>query len=155
MNNYIPGLEKAELEVSASRIGIRESRRIVGEYTLSTEDALGGKNFEDGIALCGYALDIHQPDGDTGKLILLNGSTYAIPYRCLLPKEIDNLLAGGRCISASHEALASFRVMPPCFAIGEAAGTAAALSLKEETVPRFLDLKKLRAQLLKQGAVLE
>jgi len=95
MKRYVPGCENIRLEQSAPRLGIRESRRIVGEYTLTAEDAMSAKQFEDGICLCGYALDIHQPDGASGEFILIPGGAYAIPYRALLPKEVGNLLAAG------------------------------------------------------------
>ena len=154
MKKYIPGCENIRLESTAAQMGIRESRRMVGEYMLTTEDATEARQFEDNICLCGYSLDIHQPDGKGGIHIYIEGGAYGIPYRALLPKMVDNLLAGGRCISSSHEAHASLRVMPPCFATGQAAGTAAAIAVADGMQPRHIDVKKLQARLVNDSVVL-
>src|SRR5699024_4986226 len=121
----IAGFEDSYFQVSAPQIGIRESRRIVGKYTLTEEDVLSGEKFEDSICYNAYCVDIHNPSG-TGTIIkqLDKGDFYGIPYRCLLPININNLLVAGRPISSTHAAHSSLRVMPPCVAMGEAAGTA-------------------------------
>ena len=156
MKKYMPGCENVELIESAPQIGIRESRRIVGEYVLTEEDVLDSSNFEDSIALGGFPVDIHQPDGKSGSFILSRSNQpYKIPFRSLIPKNISSLLVAGRCISATHEGLGSARVMPPCFATGQAAGVAAALSAQEGIQPRDLNIKLLRSTLSKQGAVIE
>lgn len=155
MRKYVPGFEDVELVDTASQLGVRESRRIVGEYVLTQEDLLASRQFEDSIGLGGFAIDIHQPDGKSGEFLLIkSGKAYSIPYRSLLPKSITNLLVAGRCISATHEALGAVRVMPPCFATGHAAGVAAALSIQQNVAPRQLDVDLLRAELVKQGAII-
>ena len=156
MKKYLPGFEKVELIDSAPQIGIRESRRIVGEYVLTEEDVLNAINFKDSIALGGYPIDIHQPDGKSVSFkFFKSNQAYKIPFRSLIPKNISFLLIAGRCISATHEALASARVMPICFATGQAAGVAAALSAQEGIQPRDLNMKLLKSTLLKQGAVID
>ncbi len=144
----VPGFENAYLQQTAAQIGIRESRRIRGEYMLTSEDVLGARKFPDGIARSAYPVDIHNPAG-TGTVIrkVPKGDYYEIPYRCLVPLRIDNLLAAGRCVSATHEAQASLRVMPQCFAMGEAAGVAAATAVRETTPPREVDGAALRRAL--------
>jgi len=111
------------------KMGIREGRRILGDYVLTAEDCLGEARFDDMVAACGYAVDIHDPCGSGGsRLEWIPGSGYYhIPYRSLYSRDFSNLLLGSRCISGTHEAHSSYRVMPPISAIGQAAGTAAAL----------------------------
>ncbi len=135
------------------QIGVRESRMIQGEYTLTKEDLLAFKSFDDSIAVCNYDIDIHSPDGaGTSHYYFPSGRYYGIPYRCLIPKNAENLLAAGRCISGTHDAQASFRIMPTCTAIGEAAGIAAALALDSKGVVRAVDVNKLRDILSEKGA---
>lgn len=149
----VPGFEKAEMLVSGPQIGIRESRRVIGDYVLTGDDVLSGRKFPDVIARGSYSIDIHSPTG-SGTLIrhLKPGESYDIPYRCLVPKGVENLLTAGRPISATHEAHSSLRIMPICLAIGQAAGTAAALSIREGVSPRTLDVSLLQATLRAQGA---
>ncbi len=153
LKSDIPGFENAHLQMMAPQIGIRESRRIVGEYVLTAEDLLSARKFDDCIARGSYSVDIHDPDGG-GTVIkrLPPGESYDIPYRSLVPKKIDNLLVAGRPISSTHEAHSAIRVMPIAAAIGEAAGAAAALCVNGGTIPRKLDSKKLQRVLLAQGA---
>jgi len=141
----VAGFEKAYLQQTAAQIGIRETRRIRGEYTLTADDVLTARKFPDGIARSSYPIDIHSPTG-AGTVIrnLPRGDYYEIPYRCLVPVRVDNLLVAGRCVSATHEAHASLRVMPQCFAMGEAAGTAAALAVKRAIPPREVDGREVR-----------
>ncbi len=126
---YLPGGEGIYMVETAQALGVRETRRIGGEYTLTVEDVLSCRTFEDGIARGSFLVDIHHPT-ETGLFeprYLPEGGYYDIPYRCLVPREIDNLLVAGRCISVTHEALGSTRVMFQCMALGEAAGIAAAI----------------------------
>lgn len=135
------------------QIGVRESRMIEGEYTLTKEDLLSCARFEDSIAVCNYDIDIHSPDGSgTSHYYFPNGEYYCIPYRCLVPKKAENLLVSGRCVSASHDAQASLRIMPTCTNLGEAAGAAAALALDSNGITRSVDTAKLREILKNNGA---
>ncbi|MBN1686666.1 MAG: FAD-dependent oxidoreductase [Spirochaetales bacterium] len=157
MRENVPGFDRVHL-VNTYNIGVRESRRITGHYLLTYEDVIEARRHEDDIALNGYFVDIHDYDGswfhlpDRGTQIKDYGS-YGIPYRCLLPQSVDRLLVAGRCLSTSHEAHASARVMGTCMAMGQAAGTAAALSVRGRTTPRALDSKKLLEALEAQGAM--
>lgn len=131
MKSSIPGFENSRLLMSASSIGVRESRMIEGEYTLSAQDLMSCTAFEDAVAYGSYNMDIHDPiGGGTTHYHIPEGKFYSIPLRCLIPKGTDNLLAAGRCISATHEAQAAIRIMPTVCCIGEAAGTAAAAAVK-------------------------
>ena len=138
---------------SAPEIGVRESRMIDGVYTLTVTDLKDCVHFEDGIAACNYDIDIHNPEGTgTSHYYFKEGTYYTIPYRSLMPKNIKNLLAAGRCISGSHEAQASFRIMPTCCSTGEAAGAAAAVAAQEHTDFPETDVKKIQALLRKHNA---
>lgn len=154
LRKRIPGFESAYLESTASHMGIRETRRILGEYVLTKEDIMQGRRFKDAIVRAFYPIDVHYPNGPGVRLIVPPNQGYDIPYRCLLPRGIENLLVAGRCISVTHEALASTRVMAICMALGQAAGTAMALSLKEGVSPRNLGISVLRQTLLKQRVFL-
>ena len=126
-----------------------------GRYVLSSADIVRSRPFADRIAHSGYPLDLHDPTGNAlAYQGIQNGLAYDIPYRCLLPLKIKNLLLNGRCISVTHTAFSSTRVTPSCMAIGQAAGTAAALSVREKKSPADLDVRKLQDWLLRQGAVL-
>lgn len=128
------------------QIGVRESRMIEGEYTLTKDDLLSCARFEDSIAVCNYDIDIHSPDGSgTSHYYFPSGEYYCIPYRCLIPKNAENLLVAGRCVSASHDAQASLRIMPTCATLGEAAGVAAVLSLEKNASVRAIDVDKVRS----------
>jgi hypothetical protein len=152
---YVPGFESSRL-VLAPQLGLREGRRIVGEYILTGADIMEGRKFPDVIAKTGIGLDIHAVEEEGGHQFIptKGGGSCDIPYRVLIPKEVDNLLAAGRCISVDDEALASIRLMPNCMATGQAAGTAAALSAKEGVPPRSLEISKLQKTLSDQGAIL-
>ena len=151
---YIPGCGQARLEGVSCRIGIRETVHIRGEYTLTAEDLIRGTQFEDTIAQGSYIMDIHSPDhGGVDPCTEL--PTYRIPYRCLLPLGMDGLLVAGRCISATHEAMSGFRVIPIVGAIGQAAGTAAALSCIQKMEPRQIDVGRLQTIILESGGILE
>ncbi|MES1043597.1 FAD-dependent oxidoreductase [Heyndrickxia oleronia] len=155
LKEKVPGFEKASISAVGTQIGIRETRRIDGQYSLTIEDVIAGRKYEDTIALSGYPVDIHDPTGKGVQANDIQGDgSYGIPYRCLVPKGINNLLVGGRCISTTHEALATTRLSPSCMATGQAAGTAAALSLKERVHPKDLNISLLRARLSENGVVL-
>ncbi len=156
MTANLPGFEKASISNVGAQIGIRETRRIDGRYALQAEDVVQGRRFADAIARSGYPIDIHDPSGKGVKAAWVQGDgAYDIPYRCLLPQGIDNLLAGGRCISTSHEALATTRLTPSCMATGQAAGTAAGLAARWGIKPGELDVDLLRQELAAGGAVVE
>ncbi len=149
---YVPGFEKCRLAATAAQVGIRESRRIVGEYVLTRDDVLQARAFDDAIARSAYPIDIHNPSGSgTTTFRPPPGATYEIPYRCLVPKTVDGLLVAGRCISTTHEALASTRLTPTVMTLGQAAGTAAALAVAAGKRPRGVDPAELRAQLVRDG----
>lgn len=148
MRAKLPGFERASISDVGTQIGIRETRRIDGQYALQVDDVVQGRRFDDAIARSGYPIDIHDPSGKGVTAAWVQGDgAYDIPYRCLLPKQIDNLLAAGRCISTTHEALATTRLTPSCMATGQAAGTAAGLALKHGVKPADVDTDELRAVL--------
>lgn len=154
IKKHIPGCENILLVDSGPQVGIRESRRIVGKYILNKEDILSGRDFEDTVAYYAYPLDLHDPKGTGVVFSDISKDAYQIPYRCLVSVNLPQLMMAGRCVSCTHEALAGIRVMPCCFALGEAAGTGAALSLYEGVLPDKLEYGKLREQLLKQNCYL-
>ncbi len=126
---YIPGFKDAYLLQTGPQVGVRESRRIVGRQTLTEDDVFSSRVPADAITLCAYPIDVHQPDGTETDMNANEADyLYGISYGCLLPVKLDNIIAAGRCISATHEAAGSFRVMPTCMSIGQAAGTAVALA---------------------------
>ncbi len=148
----VPGFERCRLAATPAQVGVRESRRIVGEYQLTGDDLLQARTFPDAVARSGYPIDIHNPKGDgTSTVRLPAGRTYEIPYRCLVPLQVDDLLVAGRCISVTHEALASTRLTPTIMTLGQAAATAAVQSLQASVPPRHVDTDALRASLVAQG----
>ena len=152
LRKYIPGFEDAYVIDTAHRLGIRETRRIIGEYVLQRDDILESRRFDDCIAVASYPIDLHHPSGPDCTLEHPK-DTYDIPYRCLVPLGVRNLLVVGRCISATHEAHAAIRVMPTGMALGQAGGTAAALATAEQVHHvKDIDVKKLQALLREQGA---
>jgi FAD dependent oxidoreductase len=152
----LPGFENGSLLDTAATVGVRESRRIVGDYVLTLEDLQTGRHFDDVIGLCAYPVDIHDPTGAGGGVAPSYGTAnaYELPYRSLLPRGLEDVLVAGRCVSATHEALGAIRVMPPAFAMGEAAGTAAALAVAGNTTPRLAPVPELQRRLREQGAYL-
>lgn len=153
LKEEIPGFEDSCLQETGPQIGVRESRRVLGEYVLTAEDCLSARKFPDAIVKASYMIDIHSPTGEgTEHKHIPEGDWYEIPYRCLVPRRPDNLLIGGRPISATHEAHSSLRVMPIAMGIGQAAGVAAALCTKESCRPRHVDTDVLRQILNEQGA---
>ena len=131
---YVPGFERAQFTKAAPFLGIRETRRIVGQYVLNRDDILSCRRFDDAVAVGSYPIDIHRPN-DNDCTLEWCGDCYDIPYRTLLPQRVENLLVAGRCISTTHEAMAAIRVMSTCMAMGEAAGRAAAIAVADGVTP--------------------
>jgi len=156
LKDRIPGFENCVMLSTGPNIGIRESRRIKGVYQLTADDLLRNVMFEDAIAMAGYPIDIHSPNNaESEHRFMKPGSWYSVPYRSLISREMKNLIVAGRCISASHEALAAIRVTPMVMAMGQAAGTAAAMAGKIGAAVQDIDIHSLREMLVKDGAFLE
>jgi len=149
---YLPGFERSYLVFSAPMVGVRESRRIRGEYYLTTEDYFAARKFDDAILRNCYPLDIHRDkDHALNMQRLKPGEYHEVPYRCLIPLRVENLLVAGRCFSGSFEAQSSVRIQSNCRAMGEAAAVASAMSLQRNVPPRQMDGKDLRARLKELG----
>ncbi len=155
LRDRVPGFERSVVIGTSPSIGVRESRRVIGDYQLTRADVLSARRFEDEIALCGAPIEDHGPGGDTEWQYVTGGAAYGIPYRTLLPRGVEGLLVAGRCFSATHDAHASARSMATCMAMGQAAGTAAALAVEAACQPRQIAVDELRARLLAAGALLE
>lgn len=155
LREYVPGFEEAYVLQSGVNVGVRETRRIVGDYQLTAQDVLQARKFDDAIARGSYPIDIHNPAGSGTVLRRLPpGEAYDVPLRCLLPKNTEGLLVAGRCMSGTHEAHSSYRVMPIVMATGQAAGVCAALAAARGCSPREMPFGEIRAELLRQGASL-
>mgnify|MGYP000843899008 FL=1 len=155
MKKFFPGFENSYIGAVASMVGIRESRRVRGEYYLTESDYYEAKKFPDAIARNRYPIDVHSHKKGGGVKFqshIPENEYHEIPYRALVPLEVENLLVAGRCISASFNAEASIRIQPNCHAMGQAAGVAAALAIKENTTVRKLDGVKVRETLKARGA---
>ncbi|MHB8342386.1 MAG: FAD-dependent oxidoreductase, partial [Mycobacteriales bacterium] len=152
LRDHVPGFERAAITWMARRAGVREARRVRGRYWLSREDVRGGTRFPDAIAQGAAPIEEHDAGRDTRWEFLEAG--YDIPYRCLLPVEVDGMLVAGRCLSASHDAHASARNMAQCMAMGQAAGTAAAVAADARLAPHAIDPAVLQDRLLDNGALL-
>jgi hypothetical protein len=153
LRRRVPGFEHAYVAQSGVHTGVRETRRIVGDYRLTADDVLAARKFDDVIARGSYPVDIHNPKGSGTVLKRLpDGESYDIPLRCLLPRGVENLLVAGRCLSGSHEAHSSYRVMPIVMATGQAAGVAAALAARRGVSPRATAVAEIQDELLRQGA---
>ena len=149
MKNNVPGFEDSFLMDSASHIGVRESRRVIGEYVLTEENIRESRRFDDAVTLNFMPIDIHGPGEKQtwGKL----KQPYQIPYRSLQAKVNENLLIAGRCISTDRITQGSTRSVPCCFGTGQAAGVAAALSVREKRSPKKINIGHLQSELKKQG----
>lgn len=144
LREHVPGYENAKVRKTCPQLGVRESRKIVGECVVTMADVLGSRKFDDSIGRCGAQM--------TGyKLYDVKGLEYDVPYGCLVPKAVDGLLAAGRCISVAHDAINTFRLIVPCGLTGEAAGTAAAIAAKQGVHPRRIDVPELQQRLREQG----
>ncbi len=161
---YLKGFERMELVATGSLLGIRETRRILGDYVLNLEDFRPDSTFEDEIGRYSYPIDIHiaRPDKESyesfrkefAAMRLGHGENYGIPYRILTPRGLDNLLVAGRCVSTDRSMQASIRVMPACYITGQAAGVAAALSVASGVSTRDIDIATLQTRLRSMGAYL-
>lgn len=149
----LPGYENCHITSSGTTLGVRESRRVMGEYKLTENDIIVGRRFDDvAVHKAEFIVDIHNPDGaGQAEANIQYCIPYDIPYRCFVPLKIDGLLVAGRCISGTHKAHASYRVMSICIAMGEAVGAAAAICADEGIVPRSLDYRKLQKKLVSFG----
>jgi hypothetical protein len=154
LRDRVSGFEKSVVVGTSPSIGVRESRRVLGDYQLTRADVLEARRFEDEIALCGAPIEDHGESGGTEWQYVPGGAAYGIPYRALLPRGLDGLLIAGRCFSSTHDAHASARSMATCMAMGEAAGTAAALAAAENCLPRDVPADALRSRLRDNGAIL-
>ncbi|CAG7609463.1 hypothetical protein PAESOLCIP111_01171 [Paenibacillus solanacearum] len=151
----VPGFERAHLAATGEQIGIRETRRIQGDYVLTADDFMAAASFPDDIARNAYYIDIHLANSKSAMKFthLPPGQSHGVPYRCLLPVGIDNLWVAGRAASSDRAVQGSLRVMPNCFAMGQAAGTAAALALRGGLLgSRGVGIEELQRALLEQGA---
>ncbi|WP_127108295.1 FAD-dependent oxidoreductase [Pararhodobacter zhoushanensis] len=153
LTNYVPGFEQAYFTKTAPFLGIRETRRIKGQYVMTQDDVLSCRHFDDAIAVASYPIDIHRPE-DNGCTLIWCGDCYDIPYRSLVPQKVENLLVAGRSISCTHEAMGAIRVMATCMAMGEAAGRAARISARGNRPPSEIDVAELRRQQLERGVYL-
>ena len=154
---YVPGMENCYMLSTPNTVGTRESRRIHGDYRLTKADVMAQAEFPDSIGYGSFFIDIHNVTGpgmDKKAHYPPQGFKYQIPYRILLARGVENLLVAGRCASTDHEALGSLRVMPQCGVMGQAAGAAAALSIRDKVAPRRLDVQKLQAALREQQCIL-
>jgi len=151
---YVPGCKNAKLLQTGSTLGIRETRHIKGLKRLEVEDLLGCVVPEDSVVIAANSVDVHGKFGPKSNeyIALPAGKYYGIPYGTMVPEGISNLLVSGRCISASSDAAGAVRVMTPCMAMGQAAGTAAAIALTEGLAVADVDVKALRERLVRDGA---
>jgi hypothetical protein len=154
LQKHVGGFENTCILDTAAQVGVRETRRIFGDYTMTGDDVLNSRAFPDGVATGAFAIDIHPPDGLQQIFTGSGRAVYEIPYRSLCPRGIDNLLVAGRCISVTHNAHGSIRVMATAIATGQGAGAAAALAARAGAGTRQVDIKELRALLLAQGQYL-
>lgn len=151
---FVPGYGNCFIEDIGAQIGVRESRRVRGDYWLTENDVLNEGRFPDAVACSAWPVEEHGAGRATLWRFLAPGTYYQLPYRMLLPVGLEGLLVAGRCASASHEAHASMRVAAVCMALGEAAGVAAAQAVARHVTPRAIDRAALRSQLLAHGAFL-
>lgn len=153
---YVPGCQNARIKSTASYIGIRETRHIQGEYRLTADDLLACRVPEDSVFIAANSVDVHGRFGPrSNEYVPISGAYYGVPYRSLLPQKIDGLLIAGRCVSADSTAAGAIRVMPPCMAMGQAAGTAAALAVQEGVSPKNISVERLRGMLREDHVCLE
>lgn len=151
LRDHTPGYESAQLVALGTQIGVRETRRVYGDYRLTAEDVLGAVSFDDQIGLCGAPIEDHHEGTDTRWRYLPDGATVGIPYRSLVVRDAGNVLVGGRCFSATHDAHASVRSMAQCMAMGQAAGAAAAMAVADGVSARDVDVHRLQSALSRGG----
>ena len=155
LRDMVPGYERAQLATFGVQIGVRETRRVYGDYRLTRADVLAAGQFDDQIGLCGAPIEDHYEGADTKWHYLPEGRCVGIPYRTLLVRDSQNLLMAGRCFSATHDAHASVRSMAQCMSMGQAAGIAAAHAARGACSPRDLNVAQLRDRLRTLGALLD
>lgn len=153
--DMVPGYENSSLITLSSQIGMRETRRVYGDYRVTRDDVLGARQFDDQVGLCGAPIEDHVPGTGTKWEYLPEGQTVGIPYSALIPRDGVNVLVAGRCFSATHDAQASIRSMAQCMAMGQAAGTAGAVAAAVDGGVRDVGVEVLRERLLEGGAILE
>lgn len=156
LRTHVDGYQDCRVKSTPSTLGVRETRRFVGEYVLSDQDLRAGRRFPDAVVhRASFIVDIHNPTGSAqAEGVPEQVVPYDIPYRCLVPERVDSLVLSGRCISGTHRAHASYRVMSICMAIGEASGAAAALAAQAGVQPRELDPALIQRALQSRGAQL-
>ena len=147
MVDKLPGFERAGVIQTGEKLGVRETRRVMGEHLLTEEEILKGRKFDDGIGASAWPVEVHTAERKSKFEFLKGDDFHTIPYRSLVPRKVENLLMAGRFISCTHMAQASIRVMGPASVMGQAIGTAAALSIKEGIIPRKLNVKLLQREL--------
>jgi glycine/D-amino acid oxidase-like deaminating enzyme len=155
LRDRVPGYEKSQLSTFGVQIGVRETRRVYGQYRLTRDDVLSAKQFDDQIALCGAPIEDHHGGADTKWGYLPDGKCVGVPFRTLVPRDGQNVIVAGRCFSASHDAHAAVRSMGQTMAMGQAAGTAAAQAARADGLVASVQVSALRDQLRKDGAILE
>jgi hypothetical protein len=155
LRNLVPGYERAQLSTFGVQIGVRETRRVYGDYRLTREDVLTARQFDDQIGLCGAPIEDHHEGADTKWHYLPEGRCVGIPFGTLLVRDCRNLLVAGRCFSATHDAHASVRSMAQCMSMGQAAGVAAARAVRDGCMPRDLRVAELRERLRQLGALVD
>ena len=155
LTDRVPGYEHASLATLGTQIGVRETRRVYGDYRLTRDDVLSARRFDDSVGLCGAPIEDHHAGADTRWQYLPDGQAVDIPFRTLLVRDAANVLVAGRCFSATHDAHASVRSMAQCMAMGQAAGSAAALATATGREPRDVPLGTLQDRLLADGAILQ
>lgn len=155
LQDKIPGLENTRIVETAAKIGLRETRRVMGEHLLTADEVLSGKKFEDGVVANAWPVEMHIPGQLKRKMMFLKGDEFhTIPFRALVPQNVEGMLMAGRFISCSHNAQASIRVSGPAAGMGHAVGVAAALAVRARVAPRKVDVAALQQELKKQGAFL-
>ena len=155
LRKYVPGCENAKMKGTGAQVGVRETRHIAGDYRLVADDLLNCVVPEDAVFLAANSVDVHGRFGPaSNEYTPISGNYYGVPYRSLIAKDVTNLLLAGRNVSADSTAAGAIRVMPPCMAMGQASGTAAALAVKQGITPREVDAQQLRSVLKANGVYL-
>ena len=157
LKRCLPGFEASTFSGIATRVGVRETRRIMGDYLLTKDDVVSGKKFpESAVAKGAQHVDIHQSGATQIRIPIANGGSYDIPFGCLLPLGLKNVMIAGRCLSATREGMGTARTMGPCMAMGQAIGTAAAMCVDaHESDAHQLSVLALQERLRSQGAVID
>jgi hypothetical protein len=156
LRDETPGFEKARITQTASVLGVRESRHIDGKYRITVADIAEGTVFEDRIAAYGFGMDVHPRTADmTGNFKVEVAKAYYVPYRSMVPNGCDNLLVAGKTISCQSQAAGGLRCMPCAMAMGQAAGAAASMAVRENIAPEYVDTVRLQETLRANGAILD